>query len=198
MTYDYRIGNFSYSGGTGTLAATLGVAAVTGSGTAFTTQLQEGGVIVCNGYTLAIETITDNTHLTLQSVAPASFSGQAFTYNNLTNVKNLAGSPSAPRSTFKPWVDAVDLGNGLRRGVGRPLAGWQWGFLTRQQRDALWAYVLGASTRLYVRTKINQNTTGYADKYQTYLAALLWPDSEDVQAGRYLNFTLTFRDLVLL
>ena len=60
---------------TGTsIAVTNASAAVVGTGTAFTTELQEGSAIVISGVPYKIYKITDDTHLTL-----------AVTYQGSTN-----------------------------------------------------------------------------------------------------------------
>lgn len=199
MSQDYRISSDnlrSLSSGTGTLSVTSGTINVTGSGTAFSTQLAAGDIVVSGGYTLCVLSVTDNTHLLLQNASPANLSGASFQYDKLTKVEDLTRSAicMAPRSVARPWEEVKDTGDGLARGLGRPAATWNWNFISRQQRDALRTYCTGKSARVYIRTRMNDS----ADAYLTYLAAMMWPDTEDRQTGRRINFTLEFRDLVLL
>jgi hypothetical protein len=65
--------------GTGTITLTSGSAAVTGSGTSFTTALVVGGTIkTAGGHIYIIKSISSNTSLTLTTNAAASESGVAF------------------------------------------------------------------------------------------------------------------------
>ena len=196
--YDYRISSDnlrSLSSGTGTLSVTSGTINVTGSGTAFSTQLAAGDIVVSGGYTLCVLSVTDNTHLLLQNASPANLSGDSFQYDKLTNVESMTtGICSAPRSVHRPWEEVKDTGDGLARGFGRPACTWNFGFITQRQRDVFRTYCTGKSARVYIRTRQIDN----ADSMRTYTAAMMWPDQEDRQSTRRLNFTLEFRDLVLV
>lgn len=188
----YMIGGVGIVSGTGTISATT--TALTGSGTAFLSELYVGAVIVSDGQTLAISAVASNTAATLQTAPAVALSGDSFAINGMTNLSNLTTPVTHPRSNFKQWLEKVDLGNGLARGVGRPSVTWTWGFITMAQYDQLRTIITGASTRVYIRTR----TTETSDSYKVYSAAALWPDEIDRSATRRVNFMLTFRDLVLL
>ena len=178
--------------GTGTLTANT--TALTGAGSAFNTELKIGDVITAAGQVLAIAAVKDADEATLQTAPNPPLSGAAFTITPLYTLRNLTVSVTFPRSSFKQWQSKIMLGNGLARGVGRPSCSWQWGFVTAAQYDQLRAYVAGASTRVYIRTR----TTETNDSYKVYTASGIWPDEVNRDATRRVGFTIEFKDLVLL
>lgn len=189
----YRIGLTStVIGGTGTISATT--TALTGSGTAFLSELYAGAVIISDGQTLAIASVTSDTAATLQTAPTVALSGDSFSIAPMTLLTSLTTPVTHPKSNWKPWQEKIILGNGLARGVGRPSVTWQWGYITQAQYDQLRAYCAGASARVLIYTR----TTETADSYKAYTAAVLWPDELDRQTTRRVNFTLEFSDLVLL
>lgn len=193
--YDYRISSgATTSHGTGTLTNAGASTTVSGNGTAFLTQLHIGDIIICSGQTLCVASIADDTTLTLVTATVGSFNLAPFDFDVLVNVEALSTGATAPRSLHRAWEETRDTGDGLARGLGRPACTWNWGFISRAQRDALRIYCTGKSARVYIRTRANDSTDGYV----TYQAAMLWPDNEDRQTGRRLNFTLEFRDMVKL
>jgi hypothetical protein len=195
-SYALRLMSDAASNGTGTITVSNNDTAVVGSTTAFTTELVVGDVVIFDGVTYAVDAITDNTHLTISRPAEAAESGLAFTYYNLTNVEALTGAARfMPRSSFRPYTEAVQLANGKLRGLGRPIATWRWGFITQTVRDSLRAFCNNMkSNAVYVRTKTNEN----ADSYQTFTGTIVWPDDEDRQTGRRINFELILKNLVEL
>ena len=66
------------SSGSGTISSSG--TAVTGSGTSFTTELSVGATIIADGKSAMVESITDDTHLTVVSAPASAWSGDAFTY----------------------------------------------------------------------------------------------------------------------
>jgi hypothetical protein len=73
--------------GTGTITVTSGSAGVTGTGTAFTTELKVGGTInTAGGNIYVIKAITDATHLVLTANAAATETGVAFTWTDFLQV----------------------------------------------------------------------------------------------------------------
>lgn len=76
---------------TGTIDVTSGSAAVVGTGTAFTTELKVNGVIkTAGGNLLVIDSITDDTHLTLTANAANTETGVAFSTNDFLQVIDTA------------------------------------------------------------------------------------------------------------
>jgi hypothetical protein len=120
------------------------------------------------------------------------------TYGNLTNVENLTPSIPGPEAMkhFQGYTHTPDLGNGLVRGGGFPKTAWHWGFLSAAQRDVLRStYCSGKSSNVYIRTTDGSYTSG-SPTYKVYQAVMIWPDTEDRFAGRSLDITIEFRNLV--
>jgi len=69
MSAVYHPDEFDPKAATGTVAITTGSAAVTGSGTAFATELVEGETVEIDGNLYEVSVITDATHLTLSENA---------------------------------------------------------------------------------------------------------------------------------
>ena len=179
--------------GTGTISATT--TALTGSGTNFDPELVEGTVIhvTASGQTLVVASRTDDTHAVLVTAPITPISGAAFTYTPMLNLEDIG--LEAPKPLFMPWLESKNLGNGRARGAGRPKGTWVWGYVTRTQRDILKTYCVGKSSLVYIRTSMNDNS----DAYVTYSAVMLWPDGDEGRdAGRRINFTIEFRNLVAL
>lgn len=193
--YDYRISSGATTAhGTGTLTNAGASTAIVGTGTAFLTQLHVGDILIVSGQTLCVSSISDDTHLALVTATGAGFSLVAFDFDTLVNVESVSTGATAPRSVHRPWEEVRDTGDGLARGLGRPACTWNWGIISQTQRDALRNYCSGKSARVYIRTK----SIDGADAMKTYQAAMMWADQEDRQTGRRVNFSIEFRDLVLL
>jgi hypothetical protein len=114
------------------------------------------------------------------------------TSGGTTNVESLSPALPAPRSTFEPWSVPIKLGDGTVRGGGYPTATWNFGVLSRAQRDKLRTYCTGKSASVYIRTKTTDNT----DSYKYFSAVMIWPDEEERVATRRLDFVIEFRMLV--
>src|SRR5512139_381898 len=191
--YGYMIATTTASNGTGTITLTADNTAVSGGSTAFTTQLTAQAVILCAGQILSVASITNDTALVLNIAASANATDQAFTYVNLTNVESLATPVYPPKSTYRPFTEAINLANGRMRGFGRPIASWRWGFITQAMRTQLRTFCTAKSNSIYIRTRTNE-----ADAYSVFSTTVIWPDDEEKQAGRRLNYVLEFRNLVAL
>lgn len=197
--YDYRLFRTAdTTAGTG-LITTVGTSLV-GLGTAFTTQLVPGSILFASTKRMVVLSIDDNENADLQ-VAVSGVANLSFTYNNLYNVELITPGMFPPKPHYRPWVEVRDLGDGTRRGLGRPLGAWEWGYLTQRQRDALRVYCPypQVSVRTYLRTRQSENE----DRYLTYEAVLLWPLEEKRVAFRLEKpsreqFLLEFRDMVVL
>lgn len=96
-----------------------------------------------------------------------------------------------PIMFFKPWVATANLGNGMARALGRPVAAWSWYGIPYQQRDQLKTYCTGKSARVFIQTQ----EVKCGDQWAIYEAVMLWPDDES-QIGSP-EFRIEFRDLVL-
>ncbi len=188
MSYSYKIGQ-AFSA-TGTAAITSGSAAVTGTGTAFDREFQAGDYLTVAGLTRLVATVDSATSLTVTAAFTLAASDQTATRVRLASVESL-GLP-APRGLFTPFTQAVTLGDGGVRGAGWKTAEWRWGFVTRAQRDALRAYCPGASAEVYISTR----TVDSSDAYGVFRARMLWPQQEEPQAGRRLDFSIKFQGLI--
>ena len=189
MAYEYRLGANTALAGT---VATSGTTAVVGSGTAFDTALQAGDYLTIGAETRIVATVTDGTHLTVTVAYTPTASGLSAARVRLANLETALGLP-APHGLFTAYSQPIGLGNGLVRGAGWQTAEWQWGFISRAHRDLLRAYCPGASASVYIKTRTNDS----ADAFAIYAAKMLWPQQEDPQAGRRLEFSLKFQGLVL-
>lgn len=99
------------------------------------------------------------------------------------------GIPS-PYYEYATSTGSLTLGDGSERAVGAPATSWHWGFLTATQRTALKALCPGRSAEVFIRTKVDDNT--WAD----FQAIMVWPNSENRQAGRVVDITVDFRQMV--
>lgn len=96
----------------------------------------------------------------------------------------------APFTDPAPAVGSITLGDGTERYIGLPVVVWHWGFITAAMRDALKAFCPEKSAEVAIRTlKPDGN---YAD----YTCIMIWPQRENRQAGRILDFNLEFRQMV--
>lgn len=108
----------------------------------------------------------------------------------LTPLADLTTPVPAPASDPSYSVGSITLGDGTERFIGLPMCAWHWGFLTSDQRDALKALCPDKSAQVAIRTLKPDGT--YAD----YTCVMVWPQREIRQAGRVLDFTLEFRQMV--
>lgn len=77
--------------------------------------------------------------------------------------------------------------------IGTPITRWHWGFLTALQRTQLRTFCSGRSASVFIRTPDDTET------FQNYSCVMIWsPQIEDRQATRIIDFTIEFRNLVLL
>ena len=91
------------------------------------------------------------------------------------------------------------MGDGTFRGDGFPVATWQWGFLTKAQRDQLRQVCSGKSAVVFIQTRENDTRTvspGVTTDFRSFQATMIWPDKEEVFAERRIDFTLEFRFMV--
>lgn len=110
----------------------------------------------------------------------------------LTDVTELAVPLLYPASNYQRFATVVDLGDQGGRGYGNPSTTWRWGFMTLAQRDQLKTFCPGASATVFIRTKKRDATEVWAN----FQAKMLWPNEEEVVAGRVLDITILFRDMV--
>jgi hypothetical protein len=117
------------------------------------------------------------------------------TQGGLTNLDVLSTPVVPPKWFYSSFADTRSLGNGMTRGVGAPVATWRWGFIKKTQRDKLRTFCPGVSASVVIRTY----TTESLDSAKEFSCIMFWPiDAEEINAGRRLDFTIEFRNLVLL
>ena len=118
-------------------------------------------------------------------------------YGALANVEGLSTPVPAPKSSYRPYASSVPLGDGSFRGTGYPVATWRFGYLTAAQRNMLRTFCTGKSASVYIKTRITDAVSGASDAYKIFTAIMVWPDEEERQAGRRLEFEIEFRHLVV-
>jgi hypothetical protein len=84
-------------------------------------------------------------------------------------------------------------GNGGTRGIGSPVATWQFGVLTIAQYNQLKSFCPGSSADVYIQTKMDD------DSYEAFQGKLIWPnDAQDRWFAHRKTFTVLFRNLILI
>src|SRR5215207_5905516 len=70
------------------------------------------------------------------------------------------GIRAAPQSGYRPYADAVSLGDATLRGQGYPVVTWHWAFVTVAERDIFLDFLdAGAlSGECFIRTRLPDNT----------------------------------------
>lgn len=190
--YSYEIGITQTVAGTVAIAAST---AVTGSGTAFLTAFAAGYLIKIGSEWRVVASVTNDTALVVTNAFSATISGQTATAVNLVNVETLNNARTRPpRGNWKQFSKREPLGDGRVKGYGKPVVTWKWGFITQTDRDALRVYSTNASAAVYIRTRKMDS----ADTYAYYSGTMIWPEDEDRQTTRRIDFTLEFRFLDLL
>lgn len=118
VNFDLREFNLSeiQLGGTISTLTTAGV--VTGSGTAFSTELAVGSRITINGTSYKVTVITNNTSLTVRNPAEDNFTGQSYTATSDTTHKQAWNNHyTHVKGTFAGGVVTLDntyTGNGTQ------------------------------------------------------------------------------------
>jgi hypothetical protein len=107
----------------------------------------------------------------------------------MTNLSALATPVTAPRSGYLPYAKTVRMGDGSMRGLGAPIAQWDFPLITLEERDMLKTFCTDLSTTIYIRTKLNDDT--YAD----FSAVMHWPEKEErwmagVKQSLSIRFTM--------
>lgn len=98
-----------------------------------------------------------------------------------------------PKSTFHPYSQSIQLGDGTVRGAGWPTATWTWKMLNQTMRDLLRVLIPAQSAVVYITTRTLDNASAYA----TYKATAIWPIEEEyLDATRRPDFVIKFQALV--
>lgn len=110
------------------------------------------------------------------------------TEGGMENVQTL-GIP-APKHFYRPFSTSVITGEGIKKGMGYPIARWHWGFLSKDDRDTLRTFISDLSSEVFIKTRIED------DSYAVFQCIGAWVEEEEKDAGRRMDFTLEFTHLV--
>lgn len=98
-----------------------------------------------------------------------------------------------PVSSFRPTATTKRSGANAKRGLGLPVATWEFKLLDIDQRNQLKVFCAGASSLVTITTKTDD------DSYETYTATMNWPDDDtDRWYGERKNVTIEFVNLVVV
>lgn len=115
------------------------------------------------------------------------------TEGGMTNIESLTTPLPLPKSSYLPYARTPSKGNGGTRGMGSPIAQWQFGVLTIEEYTQLKSFCPGASADIFIRTKLDDDT--YAD----FQGIIIWPnDPQDRWFAHRKSFTVIFRNLILI
>ncbi len=119
-------------------------------------------------------------------------------YAGLTKLDALTTRVPDPKTEYRPYAKTALLGDGSRRGLGYPVVIWNFGLLTQAQRDQLRSYCSsGPSANVFIRTRTDESDESEDIVYAAYQAVMHWPEQEDYDTTRRLDFRLEFRAMVL-
>lgn len=180
--------------GTGTAASTAASKAVTGSSSSFTTEFAAGYLIIIAGETRIVDTVTDNTNLTVTENFTTGSGGQvAYTGVNLINVELLTTRLDPPRSTWVEFSTPIELMDGTVRGGGWTTTTWTWDFMTQTQRTQIKSFCSGKSADdVYIKTKKEDET------FQIYSCIMVWPDHTARRNSKVLELVISFRNMTVV
>lgn len=95
-----------------------------------------------------------------------------------------------PKVSFQESAEVVRLMNGHDKGLGQPVAVWQWGIISKAARDILRTYCPGRSANVVIRTWDSEL------EYTNYSCIMHWPVNAERQSQRQLGLILTFTNLI--
>ena len=120
------------------------------------------------------------------------------TQAGLVDLASLTVPVRSPKFTFDYYSQALQLGSGLVRGGGWPVASWIWSSLPAAQRDQLRVFCPGASALIYIQTRVNSNLSGVVDQFRQFQAVMVWPVPEGERdfTGIRTNLVIKFQKMV--
>lgn len=111
----------------------------------------------------------------------------------MTNIESLGTPLPLPEFDYVPFARTVNLGTGGTRGVGSARATWNFQMLTLAEYTQLRSFCSGASTQIYIRTRIDNDT------YANFRAEMVLPDNGMGRwYGNRKNYLVTFRNMEAL
>lgn len=111
---------------------------------------------------------------------------------NITDLASLATPVEYPRSTYLPVATAKRTGANTVRGLGLPVAIWEFQLITLAERNKLKTYCTGQSATVFISTKKDDDT------YDEFECTLIWPvdDTSKRWYGERRDLVLEFVNLV--
>jgi hypothetical protein len=106
----------------------------------------------------------------------------------MVTLKSL-GIP-APLLDFLEFSQTDAAGDATIQGNGWSESEWHWGYLTKNQYDALANFKIDKSTPVYTRDRKTGNT------YANFLANMIWPERERWESNCVVDFTIRFIAMV--
>lgn len=113
-------------------------------------------------------------------------------FGAMLNLADLTVPVEYPFSTFTPFSQYLDLGDGHKFGMGSQGATWEFPNLSVEARTQLRHFCSGTSSDIYIRSKLNDDT------YLNFVGIMKWPESEKRRNGYKEELTITFTNLVSL
>ena len=111
--------------------------------------------------------------------------------SSTTSLDQLTTPIPDPKSSYLPYARTHNKGNGGTRGVGSPVAQWQFPILSVAEYSQLKSFCPGASAHVFIQTKLDDDT------YDLFECEMIWPNEpQDRWYGERKNFTVIFRNLV--
>lgn len=176
--------------GTGTVSGSSGSSNVTGSGTYFLTQYQDGDqicILGAGGACYDVESVTDNTHLVLDGTLSTNYSGAE--HHGLREAAEFLPETMPPRSVPSEG-ERVRTGSGVSVFVGYPTVEWKIDGISVANYTALRSYVLGGgfSGLCYVQTR------DMDDSWAIWRAIVDLPTATDAERWgvHYLSLVVSF------
>jgi hypothetical protein len=83
--------------------------------------------------------------------------------------------------------------SGHTKALGAPWCEWHWDFCKLEWRDALRAFcpAPAISATVYIETRIHEE-----DEFDVFTAIMEWPEEEDKDSGRRMDFNIKFKHLI--
>jgi len=89
------------------------------------------------------------------------------------------GSVRYPQWSYQPYSVYVTTGGGTRKGLGYPIVKWTFAGLNLKQRESLRGFCTDVSEPVYIRTPINETTSG-ARQYKDYDCLMNWTERSEL------------------
>ena len=126
------------------------------------------------------------------------------TQGGMAYLEELTVPVMPPRYIFRPYSQALDLGDGSVRGGGWISTDWIWNadsndFIPVASRNQLRVFCPGASAEVFIQTYTNDQdpvTPFGSNLVKMFRAIMIWPEEEKREAATRQDFMLKFRRMV--